>query len=153
MTVSNARPLLAPSLAAAVVALRARGLRVSTARRLVLEALFAAEAPVTAEAVAGGRRGSAATSAPSTATSTRSRRSASSSHVHLGHGPGPVRARRPPPRLGGVRRVRPPRRAPRDALHRIRAVVRETTGFDARFAHFPIVGLCPDCSGGHHAHP
>src|SRR4051794_41705193 len=58
MTVSPARPLLAASSpAAAVGALRARGLRVSAARRLVLEALYTAEGPVSAEAVAGGLDG------------------------------------------------------------------------------------------------
>ena len=42
-------PLAAPSVEAAVALLRARGLRVSSARRLVIEALFAAERPLTAE--------------------------------------------------------------------------------------------------------
>src|SRR6188472_4104827 len=58
MTVSPARPLLAASSpAAAVGALRARGLRVSAARRLVLEALYTSEGPVSAEDIAGGLRG------------------------------------------------------------------------------------------------
>src|SRR4051794_41260966 len=38
----------------AIAALRAGGLRVSAARRLVLEALFAAEGPATVEDLAGG---------------------------------------------------------------------------------------------------
>jgi len=25
--------------------------------------------------------------------------------------------------------------------------VRELSGFEARFSHFPIVGLCPTCAG------
>ena len=91
MTATFARPpLAAVTPTAAVGALRARGLRVSAARRLVLEALYASEGPVSAEDIAGGLHGSCRrrTSPRSTATSTRSRPSASCSHVHLGHGPG-----------------------------------------------------------------
>jgi hypothetical protein len=29
----------------------------------------------------------------------------------------------------------------------VRRAVREATGFEARFSHFPIVGLCGDCAG------
>src|SRR5688572_24440602 len=50
-------PLAAPSVEAAVALLRARGLRVSSARRLVIEALFAAERPLTAEEIAAGLDG------------------------------------------------------------------------------------------------
>lgn len=50
MTVAHlAPPRPAPTLASAIVTVRARGLRVSTARRMILEALFAAEGPVSAE--------------------------------------------------------------------------------------------------------
>jgi Fur family ferric uptake transcriptional regulator len=48
-------------------------------------------------------------------------------------------------------------------LDRVRAVVREEFGYEARFTHFPIAGLCPSCAGGGlravgeedepHAHP
>ena len=48
---------MTPTYAAAVNSLRARGLRVSGARRLVLRALYEADAPVTAEQVAGGLEG------------------------------------------------------------------------------------------------
>jgi Fur family transcriptional regulator, ferric uptake regulator len=50
-------PLPAPSVEAAVALLRARGLRVSSARRLVIEARFAAERPLTAEEIAAGLEG------------------------------------------------------------------------------------------------
>ena len=48
MTVSHNVPALrAPSLMSALGALRGRGMRVSSARRHVLEALYAAERPLT----------------------------------------------------------------------------------------------------------
>ena len=50
-------PLPARTLDAAVGALRAGGLRVSAARRLVLGALYAADGPVSAEGIAGGLEG------------------------------------------------------------------------------------------------
>jgi hypothetical protein len=28
----------------------------------------------------------------------------------------------------------------------VRAEVRERFGYEARFSHFPITGLCPDCA-------
>ena len=56
MTAPGTGPRLdAPDLDSAVEALRAGGLRVSAARRLVLEALYGADGPVTAEQVAGGQ--------------------------------------------------------------------------------------------------
>ena len=55
MTVPHLTPAVeAPTVAAAVGALRHRGLRLSSARRVVLEALFAAGRPVTAEEIADG---------------------------------------------------------------------------------------------------
>src|SRR5919202_727395 len=58
MTDPHETRALAPvSVPAAITTLRVRGLRVSAARRLVLEALFAAEEPVTAEAIAAGLDG------------------------------------------------------------------------------------------------
>ncbi|HWM08978.1 MAG TPA: transcriptional repressor, partial [Solirubrobacteraceae bacterium] len=50
-------PIAATSVETAVHVLRARGLRVSAARRLVIEALFAAERPLTADEVAAGLEG------------------------------------------------------------------------------------------------
>ena len=58
MTVApDSVPVSASGLPAAIAALRARGLRVSAARRVVLEALFAAERPGTADDLASGIAG------------------------------------------------------------------------------------------------
>src|SRR5215211_934017 len=51
------RPLAPAGMPAAITTLRVRGFRVSSARRLVLEALFAADGPVTAETIASGLGG------------------------------------------------------------------------------------------------
>ena len=32
-------------------------------------------------------------------------------------------------------------------LDGVRELVRERFGYEARFTHFPIAGLCPDCAG------
>jgi hypothetical protein len=34
-----------------------------------------------------------------------------------------------------------------EALDGVRAAVLEASGYTARFTHFPVVGLCPDCAG------
>ena len=92
MTVPHAPPAargrdrrLPPSAACA-----RRGLRVSAARRLVLEALFAAERPVTAEEIAAGLDGRLPAS--DLASVYRNLETLEElglvRHVHLGHGPG-----------------------------------------------------------------
>ena len=117
-----------PTLHALLNTVRAHRLRVSTTRRAVLEALVAAELPLTAEEIAGGR----STSARSTATWRRWSRSASSApsasgtsratscrpHRRLGHLPG-VRA------LDAAQRERADRHPGRDARgDRLRRVLR-----------------------------
>lgn len=58
MTVPHTGPPVdAADLDAALAALRQRGTRVSASRRLVLEALFVAGGPVTAESIARGLEG------------------------------------------------------------------------------------------------
>ena len=73
-------------------------MRVSTARRLVLEALFAAEGPVSAEAIAAGLDGRLPGSDLASVYRNLDMLEEIGlvRHVHLGHGPGPLRARRPP---------------------------------------------------------
>jgi Fur family ferric uptake transcriptional regulator len=144
-----AAPIVAGSLAAAVATLRARGLRVTAARRHVLEALFAADTPVSAEELAGGLRGRIASM--DLASVYRNLETLESiglvRHVHLGHGPGLYalvdrhdRAYAACERCG--------RRVEVDAsvLARVRAAVRDACGYEAAFAHFAIVGLCPACA-------
>ena len=42
-------------------------------------------------------------------------------------------------RCGAVRAVDPA------ALDEVRAAIRDGFGYEARFTHFPIAGLCPGC--------
>jgi Fur family transcriptional regulator, ferric uptake regulator len=152
--------LAAPSLTAAVVALRTRGMRVSGPRRTLLEALYGAADPLTAEELAGELdlasvyRNLDALEAVGLVR-----------HVHVGHGPGmyALSARRD---RGYAACECCGRHAAlgAPALAAVRAAVRAATGFSSDFSHFPIVGLCPDCGAEpgahtpdpvkeHHAHP
>jgi Fur family transcriptional regulator, ferric uptake regulator len=130
--------------AQAIEALRGSGLRISTARRLVIEALFAAEGPVTASALA--QRLSLEESSVYRNLEVLEQHGLAR-HVHLGHGPGLyVLAGREHGEFvycegcGRVTVARP------HELDDIRQVIQDRYGITARFAHFPIVGLCTDCS-------
>jgi Fur family ferric uptake transcriptional regulator len=145
MTVSpDVPPLAAASLADAVAALRERGLRLSTSRRLVLEALFAADGPVSAEYVASRSSLDAASVHRNFETLERH---GLVRHVHLGHGPGLYallgRGEREYlycDRCGAVRAL------PLKELDPVRKRIRERYGYEARFTHFAIVGTCGSCS-------
>jgi Fur family transcriptional regulator, ferric uptake regulator len=132
------RALPAANVAAAANALRSRGLRVSAARRLVLEAVFTADRPVTAEQIAAGHDlGSVYRNLDVL------ERAGLVSHVHLGRGPGLyARADR---EYVLCRRCAVIRVFCGDELGDVRAAVEAASGFTTRFSHFPLVGLCPDC--------
>jgi Fur family ferric uptake transcriptional regulator len=132
----------------AVSALRERGLRVSAARRLVLEVLFAAGEPVSAERIAAGLEGRVPAS--DLASVYRNLETLESlglvRHFHAGHGPGlyvMAGAHREYLSCEGCGRLRSV--APQE-MDRVRTAIREDFGFEARFQHFPIVGLCVDCA-------
>jgi Fur family ferric uptake transcriptional regulator len=163
MTVAHhAQALPAPSLTAAVVALRARGMRVSSARRVLLEQLFAADAPLSAEALAG-RLDLAGVyrnlDALEAAGLVR--------HVHAGHGPRMYAlARRGGAGFAACENCGRHAALAPATLDAVRAAIGAATGFMTDFSHFPIVGLCPACAAGpgarpdhldptqeHHAHP
>jgi Fur family ferric uptake transcriptional regulator len=142
-------PLPAPDVDAAVHVLRDRGLRASAARRLVLEALFAAERPVSAEEIAGGIGGRVPRS--DLASVYRNLETLEelglARHVHLGHGPGLYAMAGADveyvvcERCSAFRALAPAR------LDRVRDEIRSALGYEARFTHFPIVGLCAECAG------
>jgi Fur family ferric uptake transcriptional regulator len=140
MTIAAAtRPVAASSVGAAVDALRAHGLRVTTPRRRVLEALFAAGEPVSAEALAGGA---------DIASVYRNLETLEAvgliQHVHLGHGPRRY-ALREPAGWAACERCGRQQRLPGPVVAQLRRLVREATGLDAGFDHFPLLGLCPEC--------
>src|SRR5215204_5559566 len=154
MTVAHrTEALLAPSLTAAVVALRMRGMRVSSTRRALLERLFAAAEPLPVEQLAGGLdiagvyRNLDALEAVGLVR-----------HVHVGHGPGlyALAGRRDTGYAACERCGRHAMLAP-GQLAAVHAAVLQATGFASDFSHFPIVGVCPDCAADQgeeqHAHP
>ncbi|MGH2714847.1 MAG: Fur family transcriptional regulator [Thermoleophilaceae bacterium] len=143
-------PLAAPDMEAAVEALRSHGLRVSAARRLVLEALFAADGPITAERIADGLAGRLPRS--DLASVYRNLETLETvglvRHFHLGHGPGLYGLASGGEReylvcssCGAVRAVEP------DEMEPVRSLILERFGYEVRFSHFPILGVCPDCEG------
>ena len=158
MTVSSLRPPVhVDSLDAAFAAVRGEGLRLSAARRIVLQALFAADGPITAERIASGLDGRVA---PLELTSVYRNLETFEQiglvqHVHLGHGAGRYGLTREGEReyllcevCGDARAVDP------SALEPVRSAVRAATGLEARFSHFPIVGVCAGCQAEErHAHP
>jgi Fur family ferric uptake transcriptional regulator len=142
----RAAPLSFASLEEAEGALRARGLRLSSPRRLVLETLFETDAPASAEQLATAARLDPASVYRNLETLERH---GLVRHMHLGHGPGLYvlvgRGEREYvccEQCGLVRALAP------EQLDPVRDRVRELTGFDARFTHFPIVGLCEGCASG-----
>jgi Fur family transcriptional regulator, ferric uptake regulator len=138
----------APDLQAAFAVVRERGLRLSTARRLVLAALYEAAGPLTADQIAGDLDIASVYRNLETLEEIGLVR-----HVHLGHGPG-LYARSSAgaqeyllcDACGAVVTVEPER------LDDVRDLIRERFGHEARFTHFPIAGLCPGCSETEHAH-
>ena len=143
-------PTPAPAtLAAAMATVRARGLRASSARRLVLAALFAADKPVTAEQIATGLDGLTPTSDLGSVYRNLEtlERLGVVRHVHAAHGPGLYTIARDEhegflacERCGEIKPANP------RAVALIRQAVHRAFGYDASFVHFPIVGVCPSCT-------
>jgi Fur family transcriptional regulator, ferric uptake regulator len=132
----------------AIAALRAQGLRVTMARRAILQALFAADGPLPVEAIvrAAGEQDSSLDAASVYRNLEAFEQAGIARHVHLGHGPGLYalvgegeREYLHCERCGATRAIDPAE------LDEVRALVRERFGYSARFTHFPIVGLCSGC--------
>ena len=90
MTTAHTGPRMqAETLPEAVAALRARGLRVSVARRVVLEALYATDQPLSAEQIAEGFGELPTSDLASVYRNLETlERLGLVQHVHLGHGAG-----------------------------------------------------------------
>src|SRR3954454_18610688 len=129
-------------------ALRAEGPRLTTPRRLVLQALFAAEGRVSAEQVAAGAHTGVALDLTSVYRNLEKLEQLGVvRHVHVGHGPSVYGLIGDGEReylvceaCGKVESVDP------SALERVRAVIRDDFGLEARFTHFPIHGRCSSCA-------
>jgi Fur family ferric uptake transcriptional regulator len=148
MTASLARrPIAAVTTTAAVGALRARGMRVSAARRLVLEALYASEGPVSADEIAGGLDGALP---PSDLASVYRNLDTLETvglveHVHFGHGPGLYALSGRHGSWAACESCGTCVTLDAASAAAVREAVEAATGFHASFAHFPIVGTCAAC--------
>jgi Fur family ferric uptake transcriptional regulator len=137
-------PLVFETIEEAIRAVREAGMRLSTPRRLVLEALFSAEGPVSAVHLAH-------TLAIDESSVYRNlevlERHGLIRHVHLGHGPGlyALVGRDEVEYLycEGCHKVTA---ATPDQLDPVRKTIRKRFGYEARFTHFAIVGLCERCA-------
>ncbi len=150
MTVSPDRqPVVVADLEEAIKVVRDGGLRATSARRLVLEALLAARGPISAEDIADGLGGRMTQS--DIASVYRNLETLGElglvRHFHAGHGPGRYVLEGlgdseylACESCGALESVDPA------SLDGVRTAVRELSGFEARFSHFPIVGLCPKCA-------
>ncbi len=147
MTVSpDSPPRVCADLEGAIRMLRESGLRLSTPRRLVLEALFAAEGPVSAAYL--GRRLMIDESSVYRNLEVLEHNGLVR-HIHLGHSPGLyvlIAAQELEylycERCAKVTAVSPER------LDAVRARIREELGYTSRFTHFAIVGVCEECAAG-----
>jgi Fur family ferric uptake transcriptional regulator len=141
---SHARPLACADLPGAIAALRARGLRLSASRRLVLEALYAADGPISAEHLTR-LLNLDPTSVYRNLETLESHGLVR--HVHLGHGPGLYALLDEGEReylfcegCGAVRAVAP------EELDEVRTRIRARFGYDVTFTHFAMVGACGSCA-------
>ena len=137
-------PQVFDDVADAIRSLRASGLRLSTARRLVLEALFEAEGPVSAAHLS--RTLSLDESSVYRNLELLEQRGFVR-HLHLGHSPGLYVLVSEHEveylyceRCAKVTPVEPARVDP------IRAQIQREFGYTPRFTHFAIVGTCQDCA-------
>jgi Fur family ferric uptake transcriptional regulator len=128
----------------AIRALRESGLRLSTARRLVIEALFAADGPVSAAALAHDLSLDESSVYRNLEVLERH---GLTRHVHLGHGPGlyALVGRDEGEYLYCQRCDKVTLLGPEE-LDPVREHLREHFGHTARFTHFAIVGLCEPCA-------
>jgi Fur family ferric uptake transcriptional regulator len=149
MTAACAAPILtARSPEAVLNLLRGNGMRVSTARRAVVTTLFAAGGPVSAEQIAAGLDGSRleVDLASVYRNLEKLEQLGVVRHFHAGHGPGRYelageheREYLACDRCGAVVEASP------EELEPIREEIRKRFGYEVRFTHFPMVGLCAGC--------
>jgi Fur family ferric uptake transcriptional regulator len=129
--------------------LRAHGMRISTARRLIVGFLFEAGAPVTAQQIAIGLDRTPLDLASVYRNLERLEAIGVVRHFHAGHGPGRyvlnhdgVPEYLACDRCGAIQEI------DRHELDPLREAVQERFGYEVAFTHFPMVGLCPRCAEG-----
>ena len=127
--------------------LRERGLRISTARRVIVNHLFETDAPVSAQQIAAGLDRTPLDLASVYRNLETLEEHGVVRHFHAGHGPGRYvlvgggeREYLACDRCGAIEEV------DRSELDPVRDRVQERFGYEVGFTHFPMVGLCPRCA-------
>lgn len=151
---TDSPPQVFATLEDAIQSLRDSGLRLSTARRLVLEALFAANGPVSAAHLA--RALSLDESSVYRNLELLEHRGVVR-HLHLGHSPGLyVLASELEMEYLYCHRCAKVSAVSPDRLDSVREQIQHEFGYTPRFAHFAIVGTCRECTvagASRHSHP
>jgi Fur family ferric uptake transcriptional regulator len=145
----RSQPLAFEDIDDVAAALRDAGSRLTTPRRLVLEALFAAPGLVSAEHISAGTDTGITLDVTSVYRNLEMLEQLGVvRHVHVGHGPSVYGLIGEGEREYLVCEVcGKVSAADTEQLDRVRAVIRKEFGFEARFTHFPIHGRCADCAG------
>jgi Fur family transcriptional regulator, ferric uptake regulator len=127
--------------------LRERGLRISTARRMIVNHLFEVDAPVSAQQIAVGLDSTPLDLASVYRNLETLEEHGVVRHFHAGHGPGRYvlvgggeREYLACDRCGAIAEV------DRSELDPVRDRVQDRFGYEVGFTHFPMVGLCPRCT-------
>jgi Fur family ferric uptake transcriptional regulator len=127
--------------------LRERGLRISTARRVIVNHLFQSAAPVSAQQIAAGLDSTPLDLASVYRNLETLEQHGVVRHFHAGHGPGRYvlvgggeREYLTCDRCGAIEEV------DRSELDPVRDRVQDRFGYEVGFTHFPMVGLCPRCA-------
>jgi Fe2+ or Zn2+ uptake regulation protein len=127
--------------------LRERGLRISTARRVIVNHLFESGAPLSAQQIAAGLDRTPLDLASVYRNLETLEEHGVVRHFHAGHGPGRYvlvdageREYLTCDRCGAIEEV------DRSELDPVRDRVHDRFGYEVGFTHFPMVGLCPRCA-------
>ena len=141
-------PARVPALDAAFATVRERGLRLSSARRLVLAALCAAGRPLTADDVAAGAGGQVPECDIGSVYRNLETLEAAGVVRGLHAAAGPrlwTLAHADDEAFVMCQNCGNVRSAPPMAVARVRLAVRAALGYRASFSSFPIVGVCARC--------
>ncbi len=132
-----------------LAALRAAGLRISTARRMIVDFLFEASGPVSAQQIAIGLDRTPLDLASVYRNLEKLEEVGVVRHLHAGHGPGRYALNRSGvpeylacDRCGAIEEI------DRRELDSVREDIQERFGYEVGFTQFPMVGLCPRCARG-----
>jgi Fur family ferric uptake transcriptional regulator len=146
--VAQSHQHVARDVADALAVVRAHGLRLTDARRRVLDALFAVHRPATADEIAAGLGRALADS--DLASVYRNLETLEKiglvRHLHFGHGAGLYELMRVERRVYALcERCESVTAVTAHELDAVRETLDRLLGVTPRFSHFPIVGVCRSC--------